>query len=327
MKRRAFLVATALAPLAARSQPAGERVRRIGALIGYSGEDAGAQGRLAAFKEQLAARGWEEGRNLEMEVRWSDGDVKRAAELAKEIVAQQPDIILAQSTPVTAALLRETRSIPIVFTVVSDPVGSKFVDNLSRPGGNVTGFVNIEASLAEKWVQLLSQTAPRVKRVAVMFNPETAPYAEYYLPRLNAAADALGLTSFMATVRKPADIEELLGLLGRDRTSGLVTMVDSFLYVHRKAIISQAARRKVPAMYFSSDWANEGGLVSYGVDVAELFRRAAAYVDRILRGAKPAELPVEQPSKFELVINAHTAKALGLAIPQTVRLRADKVIE
>ena len=326
MKRRALLLAGSLSALGVRAQQP-QRERRIAALLGYSADDPVAQIRFAAFRERLAELGWEEPRNLKMDVRWSEGDVKRASDLAKELVALRPDAILCTTTPVTAALLRETRTIPIVFTVVSDPVGSGFVQNLSRPGGNVTGLVNIEATLAEKWVQLLGELAPRVKRVAVMFNPKTAPYAEYYLPRLNAAAAALGMTTFMATVQKEGDIAEAVTMLGHDRGAGLIVMIDSFMYVHRKFLVAATARRKVPAVYFTSEIAMEGGLISYGVDVLELFRRAAPYVDRILRGAKPAELPVEQPKTFELFINAKTAKALGLTIPQPMLLRASQVIE
>ena len=326
MRRRALLLAGSLAALGVRAQTPGQK--RVAALIGYSAEDAVAQIRFAAFRERLGELGWEERRgNLKMDVRWTEGDAQRASELAKELVAQRPDVILAQSTPVTAALVGETRTIPIVFTVVADPVGSGFVQNLARPGGNVTGLINIEASLAEKWVQLLAEIAPKVKRVAVMFNPRTAPYAEYYLPRLNAAAAALGISTFIATVQSERDINEVVTMLGRDRAAGLVVIVDSFTYVHRKLLIAQTARRKVPAMYFASEIANEGGLVTYGVDVVELFRRAAPYVDRILRGAKPADLPVEQPSTFELYINAKTAKALGLTLPQSMLLRASRVIE
>jgi putative ABC transport system substrate-binding protein len=327
VKRRAALftlMGIAGAPLAAwaQSQP-----RRLGVLLGYSEEDPVAQTRFAAFKESLRALGWEEGRNLKMEVRWSAGDAAQATVLAKELVALRPEVILSNTTPVTGALHRETRSIPIVFTVVSDPVGSGFVQSLSRPGGNVTGLINIEASLAEKWVQLLKQVAPRVKRAAVMFNTKTAPYAEYYLTRLKAAADALELKTFIATVRSQADIDEVVRDLGRDRAGGLIVMTDSFMTVNRKYVIAATARRKVPAIYFTGDIAMEGGLISYGVDLVDLFRRAAPYVDRILRGAKPADLPVEQPSKFELFINAKTAKALGLKLPQSLLLSADKVIE
>jgi putative ABC transport system substrate-binding protein len=329
MNRRyalALLVLGAAAPLAG-SQPHRERVRRIAVLLGYSESDTMAQTRFGAFKEKFAALGWEEGRNLQMEVRWTGGDVKQAAPLAKELVALKPEVILSNTTPVTAAVLRETRSIPIVFTSVADPVGSGFVANLPRPGGNVTGVTNLEASLAEKWVQLLTQLAPHVKSAAVMFNPQTAPYAEYYLPRLNAAAANIGLKTFMATVRTEADIEDVITTLGRDRASGLIVMLDSFMIVHRKAILASTERSKVPAIYPIGEMPMDGGLISYGVDAVDLFRRAAPYVDRILRGAKPADLPVEQPTKFELFVNARTAKALGLTIPQALLLRADKVIE
>jgi putative tryptophan/tyrosine transport system substrate-binding protein len=324
--RRALLVAGALAPLAAHAQFF-DRTRRIAVLLGYAAEDPVSQTRFAAFKEGLASIGWQEGQNLKMEIRWTEGDARRATEFAKELVALKPEVILSHTTPVTAAVLRETRTIPIVFTIVSDPVGSGFVGSLSRPGGNVTGLINIEASLAEKWVQLLKQVAPKVKRVAVMFNPRTAPYAEYYLTRLNAAAAALEVKTFLATVSNPGDIDEVVRDLGRDRAGGLIVMTDSFMTVHRKHIIAATARRKVPAIYFNGDIPMEGGLISYGVDTVDLFRRAASYVNRVLRGAKPAELPVEQPSKFELFVNAKTAKALGLTIPQAVLLRADKVIE
>jgi putative ABC transport system substrate-binding protein len=318
------MAALAAAP-AARAQS--DRSRRIAVLLGYAEDDPVAQTRFAAFKEGLAALGWVEGKNLKMEVRWSAGDPNQAAVFAKELVALAPDVILSNTTPVTAALQRETRAIPIVFTVVSDPVGSGFVQNLSRPGGNITGLINLEASLAEKWVQLLSQVAPKVKRMAVMFNPATAPYAEYYLTRLNAAGEAVGVKTFIAAVRREKDIEEVVTTLGRERGSGLIVMTDSFVLVNRKLIIAAAARRKVPTMYYTGDMVVEGGLISYGVDVVDLFRRAAPYVDRVLRGAKPAELPIEQPGKFELFINAKTAKALGLTVPQALLLRADKVID
>jgi len=295
--------------------------------MGYVAEDPASQARFGAFKAALAAKGWQEGKNLKLDAYWAEGDAQRATEVARQAVAQQPEVIVTNTTPVTAAVLRETRSIPIVFTVVSDPVGSGFVPTLARPGGNITGLVNIESSLAEKWIELLAQVAPKIKRAAVMFNPKTAPYAEYYLPRLNAAAKALGIGTHIATVTSPKDIEEAVLELSRDRASGLITMTDSFLFVHRKTIVAATARRKVPAIYYASDIALEGGLMSYGVDITELFRRAASYVDRILKGAKPAELPVEQPGKFELYVNARTAKVLGLVIPQGILLRADKVIE
>ena len=268
-----------------------------------------------------------EGHNLRIDVRWSAGDVNGASAFAKELVALRPEVILSSTTPVTAALQRETRTIPIVFTVVVDPVGSGFVKTLSHPGGNITGFLSFESSLVEKWLQLLKEIAPRVTRAAVMFNPDTAPYAEYYLQPLGAAAPKLGLKTFTATVRGESDIHEAITGLGREPGGGLIVMPDSFNFVHRKSIIALTARHKVPTIYYTGVWSEEGGLISYGVDITDLFRRAAPYVDRILRGAKPAELPVQQPSKFEMVVNRKTAEALGLKIPQSVLLRADRVIE
>ena len=295
-------------------------------LSGFSGDDAIARYRIAAFRTAMAARGWEEGGNFAMQLRWAQGDPQLASQYAKELVLQAPDLIVTNSTPVTAAVLRETRSIPVVFTVVSDPVGSGFVQTLAHPGGNATGLINIESSLAEKWIEILAQVAPHIKRAAVMYNPKTAPYAEYYLPRLNAAAERLGITTFIATVTSPRDIEEAALELSRDRRSGLVVMTDSFMFVNRATIIAATAKRRVPTVYYDGQMVADGGLISYGVDITELFRRAAVYVDRILKGAKPAELPVEQPSKFELHINARTAKTLKLAIPNGLLLRADKVM-
>jgi putative ABC transport system substrate-binding protein len=314
------------APLMTRAQQT-ERVRRIGVLLGWAESDPEAQSRLAAFKEKLAPLGWTEGRSLRIDIRWSAGDVNRASAFAKELVALQPEVILSSTTPVTAALQRETRTIPIVFTAVSDPVGSGFVKTLARPGGNITGFINLESSLMEKWLELLKEIAPRATRIAVMFNPQTAPYAEYYLTPLRAAAPKLGVTTFTAIVRSESDIEQAIIGLGREPGVGLIIMSDSFMFVHRKLIISLAARNKVPAIYYSDNMSAEGGLISYGVDFADLFRRAAPYVDRILRGAMPAELPVQQPAKFELTVNRKTASALGLTIPKSLLLRADRVIE
>ncbi|HZE11143.1 MAG TPA: ABC transporter substrate-binding protein [Burkholderiales bacterium] len=325
--RRALLVAASLAPLAAYAQFFSERVRRVAVLMGYSPGDPAAQTRYGALKAGLSAKGWEEGKNLKLDAYWTEGDAQRASDLASQAVARQPEVIVTNTTPVTAAVHRETRTIPVVFTVVSDPVGSGFVSSLARPGGNVTGLVNLESSLAQKWIELLAQVAPKMRRVAVMYNPKTAPYAEYYMKGLNAAAAQLGITSFIAAVTSPRDIEEAVLEVSRDRATGIIAMTDSFMFVHRKTLVAATARRKVPAIYYGAEIALEGGLMSYGVDSTELFRRAASYVDLILRGAKPAELPVEQPSKFELYVNARTAKALGLAIPQGILLRADKVIE
>lgn len=327
-QRRKFLLALSAlvaTPLSSFAQPTA--VRRIGALIGFAENDPEWQLRFVVFKERLADLGWAEGRNLKIDVRWTVADVNRASELAKELVALRPDVILSVSTPSTAALQRATRTIPIVFAVVSDPVGSGFVQTLAHPGGNITGFINVESSLAEKWLQLLKEIAPRVTRVAVMFNPRTAPYAEYYLQPLNAVAPKFGVKTLTATVNSEIEIEQLIAGLGRKKDSGLIVMTDSFMGVHRRAIVALTARSKVPAIYYSGTIVEDGGLISYGVEVGDLLRRAALSVDRILHGAKPTELPVEQPAKFELYVNLKAAKALNLTVPKELLLRADRVIE
>jgi putative tryptophan/tyrosine transport system substrate-binding protein len=329
MRRREFIALASGAvawPSAAHAQEQ-ERVRRIGVLMGYAEDDPEAQLRLAAFTQALAALGWTEGRNLRIDIRWSAGDVDRASRFAKELVALQPEVILSNTTPVTTALLRETHIIPIVFLVVSDPIGSGFVESLAQPGGNVTGFINLEASLVEKWLQLLKEIAPSVTRVAVMFNPDTAPYADYYLQPLHTVAPVLGVKPFTAAVRSEAQIEEVISGLAREAGGGLMVMTDSFMTVHRKSIVALTARNKVPAVSFITPMTAEGGLISYGVNIVDLFQRAASYIDRILRGAKPADLPVQVPTRFELAINLETAKALGLTIPPSLLARADMVIE
>ena len=330
MKRRDFVTVlggVVAWPVTARGQHQSERLRRIGVLMGYAEDDPEARSRLAAFVQALAALGWTEGRNLRTDIRWSAGDVTRASTFAKELVALQPEVILSNTTPVTAALQRETRIVPIVFLVVSDPIGSGFVETLAQPGGNITGFINLEASLVEKWLELLKEIAPSVTRVAVMFNPETAPYADYYLQPLRAVAPVLGVKPFTATVRSEAEIEEVISGLAREAGGGLMVMTDSFMTVHRKSIVALTARYKVPAVSFIAPMTAEGGLISYGVNIVDLFQRAASYIDRILRGMKPADLPVQVPTKFELAINLNTAKALGLTIPPSLLARADEVIE
>jgi putative tryptophan/tyrosine transport system substrate-binding protein len=330
MNRRSFAkaigAALALVPVVGEAQRP-ERARRIGVLMAFAEDDSESQLRLAAFKEGLAILGWVEGRNLTSEVRWMAGEVDRGAGFAKELVTLKPDVILAHTTPVTAALQRETRTIPIVFTGVSDPVGSGFVKSRAQPGGNITGFANLEASMVEKWLQLLKEIAPRVTRVAVMFNPKTAPYVEYYLQPLNAVAARFGVKTVTAAVGSESDIDNVIAGLGREPGSGLIVMADSYMNLYRKSIIDLTARHKVPAIYYAASMADEGGLISYGIDNVDLFSRAAPYVDRILRGAKPADLPVQYPSKFELVINTTTAEALGLTIPQSILVRADRVIQ
>ena len=304
-----------------------DKPRRIGVLMGYAEADVEAQARVEGFKKRLAALGWVEGRNLIIDVRWGAGDVARATTLAQELVAQKCELILSSTTPVTAALQKATQTIPIVFTVVADPLGSSFVKSLARPGGNLTGFVNIEGTLIEKQLEALKAIAPRVKRVGVMFNPDTTPYADYFLRPLNAVAARTGVKISNLTVRSPADIATAIAGLARAGDSGLIVMTDSFMVVHRTAVIEQTARHKVPAAYFATFQVADGGLIAYGVDVVDLLVRAAGYVDRILRGMKASELPVELPSKFELSVNMKTAKALGLTIPQSILVRADKVTE
>lgn len=315
------------APLAPFAQQRMNRLRRVGVLMGYAESDAEGQSRFAAFKERLQELGWVEGRNVTLDTRWAAPDVNRMPVFAKELVALRPDVITCSSTPAAAALQRETQTIPIVFTIVSDPVGSGFVKSFAKPGGNMTGFVHLVSSLVEKWLQLLKEIAPRVSRVGVMFNPQTAPYADFYLRPVQAAAVRIGVATIPTPVRTESEIEQTIGRLGAEPSSGLIVMPDSYLIGRRKLIVSLAAVNKVPTVYFVSDMATEGGLISYGIEYLDLFRRAAAYVDRILRGAKPAELPVQEPAKFELFINLKAAKALGLTIPQGLLLRAHKVIE
>ncbi len=338
MNKRATLraligVGLAGMPLLARAQavagnvPAPPGTRRLGVLMGYAENDAVAQVRLAAFREKLAALDWAEGRNLTVDVRWIAADTARAASFATELLALKPDVLLAGTTPATAALQRQTRTIPIVFASVSDPIGSGFVKTLARPGGNITGFINLEATLIEKSLQLLKEMAPRMQRAGVMFNPKTAPYADYYLQRADAVAPQLGVKVIRLPVDNPGDIEKAIGALGREAGSGLIAMTNSFMTVHRKQVIELAARLKVPAITAISAAVEEGGLISYGIDATDLYRRAAPYVDRILRGAKPADLPVQLPTLFELLVNLKTATALGLKIPHSILLRADRVIE
>jgi putative ABC transport system substrate-binding protein len=247
---------------------------------------------------------------------------------AKELVGLQPDVILAQTTPVVAALQRETRTIPIVFVTVADPVGQGFVESLPRPGGNITGFTFTEAPIGGKWLELLTEIAPGVKRAAIMFNPDTAPGGGLFsLPSFEAAARSLKVKPIRAAVHSDAEIEMAITSLGRELGGGLVIIADIFLLVHRAPIILGAARNNLPAIYQVRAFARDGGLLSYGADAVDIFRRSASYVDRILRGAKPTDLPVQMPIKYELVINLKTAKALGLTIPPALLARADEVIQ
>jgi putative ABC transport system substrate-binding protein len=330
MKRREFITllggTVAAWPLAARAQP--DRVRRLGALIAYAESDPVAQSLLTTFAQGLQELGWTDGRNLQIDYRWGAGALERMRTLAKELVTLQPDVILSNTTPVTVALHRETSTIPIVFTIVSDPVGAGLVAGLPRPGSNVTGFINIEESMGGKWLELLKEIAPGVRRAAFMFNPDTAPGGgSFFFRSFEAAAQSMAVEPIKAAVRSDADIERIIAGLGREPGGGLVVSPDGFMLVHRGPIISLAASNKVPAIYNTQAMVKDGGLLSYGADNLDIFRRAASYVDRILRGAKPADMPVQVPTKFELLINLKAAKALGLDIPATVLARADDVIE
>jgi putative ABC transport system substrate-binding protein len=330
MKRREFILAlggtAATWPLAARAQQA-DRVRRIGALMSYAESDPEAQARLAAFRESLRSLGWIEGRNINVETRWATASAELIQRFAKELVALQPDVILSATTPTTASLRQQTLIIPVVFANVSDPVGSGFVASLSQPGGNTTGFINLEASMAGKWLGLLKEIAPQASKVAFVFNPTTAPYAEYYLNPFKAAARSLGVEAIATPVSDSSGLESAIAVQARDLKGGMIIMPDSFTTARGSEIISLADRYRVPAIYPYRFFAELGGLVSYGNDQLDNFRRAATYVDRILKGAKPSELPVQVPVKFELVINLKTAKALGLDVPPALLARADEVIE
>jgi putative ABC transport system substrate-binding protein len=312
-------------PLAARAQQ-GDRIRRIGVLMPYDENDPVAKTFVSAFTQELAGLGWTDARNVRIDLRWAGGDINRIRAFAQELVGLHPDIIVTNATPATVPLQRETRTIPIVLAGVADPVASGIVARLDRPGGNITGFANYEATLAGKWLELLSGIAPGLKRAAIMFNPDTTP-ASTYMPSFDTAARLLKVVPIIAPVHSDAEIETGIIALGREPGGGLVVMPDGFMTTHRAPIISAAARSNVPAVYPVSEAARDGGLLYYGVDRADLFRRAATYVDRILRGEKPGDLPVQFPTKFEMVVNRKTATALGLAIPPSILLRADEVIE
>jgi putative ABC transport system substrate-binding protein len=328
MKRRTFIAAlgsVAAWPVVARAQQ-GDRVRRIGVLMVGDENDSLRKSYVSAFSKALAGFGWTDGRNVRMELRWYGDDTNRIRALAQELVNLQPDLIVTIGTPDTIAVQEETRTIPIVFAAVANPVASGIVARLDRPNGNLTGFALFEPSLGGKWLELLSEIAPGLKRAAIMFNPDIVS-ASAYVPSLETAARSLKVALIVAPVHSDAEIETAIIAFGREPGGGLVVMPDVFSPTHRAPIISAAARNNVPAVYFASYFARDGGLLSYGPDVVDIYARAATYVDRILRGAKPAELPVQFPVKYEMVINLKTAKTLGLTVPQSILLSADEVIE
>ena len=296
--------------------------------MGYPENDLEGPAFFAAFREGLEKLGWLENRNIRFDTRWTTPeDAETRRRFAKELVALQVDLILSHTTPSTAALLEQTRTIPIVFATVSDPVGSGFVASLARPGGNVTGFQAMVGSLAGKWLELLKEIAPRVTRAAMLFNPSSAQYAESYLNPLKAAAASFAMEAIAAPVRDTAELESVIAAQAREPSGGLIVMPDSFMDFHRAEITSLAARSGLPAVYPRRIFTEVGGLSSYGIDQLDSYRQAATYADRILKGEKPSELPVQAPVKFELVINLKAANALGLAVPDKLLALADEVIE
>jgi ABC-type uncharacterized transport system substrate-binding protein len=331
IRRREFMTAIAGSaaawPLAAHAQQP-EPMRRIGVLMGFPESDSQAQGYIAAFRDGLQKLGWTDGRNIRIDTRWTTpAEAASMQRFAKELVTLQPDLILSHTTPTTAALLQQTRTIPIIFATVTDPVGSGFVASLPRPGGIVTGFTLVEPTMAAKWVELLKEIAPRINRIAMLFNPTTATYADYFLRPFTAAAPSFAVEAIAAPVHDTSELESVIAAQAREPNDGLIVMPDSFTDAHRVEITSLIAHYRLPAIYAYRFFTERGGLLSYGADYSDNFRRAADYVDRVLKGEKPADLPVQAPTKFELTINLKTARALGLTVPPTLLTRADEVIE
>jgi ABC-type uncharacterized transport system substrate-binding protein len=328
MKRREFIRllggAAAAWPLSAGAQQA--RMRRVGVFMRLLESDPVTKGYLAAFAQGLAPLGWSQSRNLQLVLRISGGDDTSAKAAAADMVRQNPEVILSHGTETSRIMQQHTRTIPIVFTTVTDPVGSGLVESLARPGGNTTGFTNFEFSMAGKWLELLKEVAPAVKNIAVIFNPENAAMPGQ-LRAIALAAPALGLQMTEAKVSDRSDIERAIDALAQTPNAGFIVLPENLVVKNRDLIIGMAARHQLPGVYSDRFNIKSGGLLSYGADTDDLYRRAASYVDRILRGEKPSDLPVQQPTKFELVVNLKTAKAIGLTIPESFLLRADEVIE
>jgi putative ABC transport system substrate-binding protein len=306
----------------------GERVRRIGVLMAYPETDPEGHALVAAFRDGLRKLGWLEGHNIQIEIRWATPDVALMQRFARELVALQPSLILAQNTPTTASVLQQTRSIPVIFATVSDPVGSGFIAGLAQPAGNTTGFIDMEALMSGKWLELLMEIAPRVVNVAFLFNPPTSPGGgSYFFGAFEAAAASFGLKAIKSPVHNAAELEVAVAAQAQESNSGLIVMPDAFLNVHRAELTALASKYRLPAVYPRRFYTQLGGLLSYGNDQFDNYRRAATYADRILRGTKPSDLPVQIPFKFDLVINLKTAKALDLDGPFLLQQRADEVIE
>jgi len=328
VKRREFITllgGAAAWPLAARAQQS-DRARRIGVLMLFAEGDQEVKAWLTAFQEGLQQLGWAQGRNVSIDYRWAESDQARLPTYAAELVRMAPDVLFAAPTPALAALHQETRSLPIVFVQVSDPVKLGFVANLARPGGNITGFSNFEHAIGGKWLELIRDTAPGVIRVQVIFEPDN-PAQLAYLQAIEAAAPTVRLELTRASVRNAAEIERAIDAFAQEPKGALIVVPSALGIAHRDLIVALAARHHLPAIYPYPVFARSGGFISYGVDSADLYRRAASYVDRILKGAQPGDLPVQLPTKFELVVNLKTAKALGLTIPEPFLKHADEVIE
>jgi putative tryptophan/tyrosine transport system substrate-binding protein len=328
MKRRAFMTllgASALWPHAALAQQRDQK-RRIAVLQGgLAPDDAGGQAEIAAFEAGLKELGWNPGRNIELDYHWPGADPDRVRAAAGEIAATKPELVLSRSTPATAAMMHT--GLPIVFVLVADPIGSAFVQKFGQPGGNVTGFTNFEASVGGKWLELLKEASPKVSRVAFLFNPQTAPYAEAFLRSAQTAAQTIGAAIIPAPLISAADIESVIAAQAADSGGGIIGIIDTFIAENRDLIIALAARHRLPAIYGNRTFVPSGGLMAYSVDYPDIYRRAASYVDRILRGARPGDLPVQEPAKFALSINLKAAGAIGLTLPPALTARADEVIE
>ena len=332
MRRRQFIVAlgsaTVVAPLAARAQQqptAG--ARRVGVLSPQATTDPGGQRRISALVQALEHLGWTDGGNVQIDYRWAAGDTDRARTFAKELVRLSPDVILVATSSMLAVVRQETRTIPIVFVAVADPVGQGIVASLAHPGGNITGFAFFDTTVASKWLELLKEIAPGIARIALLFNPTTTPVSANFLRAIEAAAPSFAVRVTAALVHDASDINDAITALAGEPNVGLIVVPEPFTALHRELITTLAVQHRLPAVYGLHDFATSGGLISYGPDLVEQFRLAAGYIDRILKGADPGELPVQQPTKFELVVNLKTAKALGLAVPTSLLARADEVVE
>jgi ABC-type uncharacterized transport system substrate-binding protein len=311
-------------PLTARAQ---QPMRGIGVLMGVAKSDPEGQARIAAFRQGLADLGWTDGRNLRIEYRWAAGDIDRIRAYAAELVALAPDVLVGNGTPVLAALREATRSIPIVFVIVNDPVRQGFISSLARPSGNITGFTFLEYSMVGKSLELLKQLAPNVVRVAVMFSPETSPLYTPFLRSFETVPPPISVAVKAAPVHTAADVEAAAAKLAAEPGGGLLVPPDTFTVVHRGLIMRSAAQHRLPAIFTYRQFVKEGALIAYGPDTVDIFRRSASYVDRILKGANPGDLPAQAPTKFELAINLNTARTLGLDVPPTLLALADEVIE